>query len=137
MSDVSVPTSLPYSKVTHNGQSQAGWVVVWNPPRADSPALYDPIAANKAGIGTVVIRDGLKCPGPTGKPLASFVSIPYKFFVAQAGPRYRLDISNTNPKGPRTWSIDLDKCCGVAFQYFDSGVIQVMVESGYVPVLRT
>jgi hypothetical protein len=128
-------TLLPYTKITHNGQATGGWVVVWDPIPRKPPVLGNIIALGKDGIGTVVIRDGLKCPGVIpARRFVSLVSIPVIHFAAVSGTGYKIEIRSTNPKGPKTWTFDLNFCCGIGLHFLD-GTVTVSMDPGYTPTL--
>ncbi len=129
------PTLLPYTKITHNGADVNGWVVIWDPAPRKPPELSNNFALARDGIGTVVIRDGLKCPGPGKKFFEILAEIPSAYFQVVAGTGYKITISNVNPRGPRGWEFDLVQTCMVSLSYYQ-GIITVKKDPDYIPRLH-
>jgi hypothetical protein len=113
---------LSIDKVSYHPETDASWVVAWNDSLKHEPFPLKPLGITRYGIGTVVIRDGLRCCGPNTPLCEKLVSIPASVFSAVAMGGYNLCINETG-RTPRSWCYDLSVCCGIVLDYASGSVI--------------
>ena len=125
---------LKYQHITYLADSSK-WAVAWNDTTKDSPTTSSsesPLYLASDGIGTVVIRDGLRC--LKNVRLTALPPIGAKDFSADAGIGFQICVHDHAQR--KIWCFDLSKTCFIELTYLNDNVT-VYHDPAYQPIVST